>query len=231
MITLIIDTSTERGIVACVKDNAILFSNQLPFGLLNSQFLLPELHKALKTAKIDVKQLSHIVVGIGPGSYTGMRVGVIVAKTLSFSLHIPLIGVCSLDGFLPDCDGEFATVIDAKIGGVYLQKGCLKEGIIYPLIERCILPLQEATDLLKDTTLIVTPNATSLVTKFAAQLPQGNWIWQECYPNPLQLATIGMEKYRQGEYTTSGHLDLLYMRKTQAEIEMDKKLGTDSDAT
>lgn len=224
MTILVIETSTERGIVACVNGDHQLFSIELPFGLLNSQFLLPELDRGLKSSGIVLTDLTHVVVGIGPGSYTGIRVGVIVAKTLAFSLKIPLIGICSLDSFLPDCEGEFATVIDAKIGGVYLQKGCLKNGQVFPLLERQVVSLAEAAILLNlETELIVTPNATSLALKLATHAPESHWRWLECYPSAIRMAALGLEKYHFGDYSITGHLDLLYMRKTQAEIELELK--------
>lgn len=223
MTILVIETSTERGVVACVSGDRQLFSVELPFGLLNSKFLLPELDRGLKSAGIVLSELTHVVVGIGPGSYTGIRVGVIVAKTLAFALEIPLIGICTLDSFLPDCEGEFATVIDAKIGGVYLQKGCFMKGQVSLLLERQVVSLAEAAILLKGVGLIVTPNAASLASKLAAHLSDSHWRWLECYPSVIQMAALGLEKYRAGDYSTTGHLELLYMRKTQAEMERELK--------
>lgn len=225
MTILIIETSTERGIVACVKGDHQLFSVELPFGLLNSKFLLPELDRGLKSAGIVLSELTHVVVGIGPGSYTGIRVGVIVAKALAFALNIPLIGICTLESFLPDCEGEFAAVIDAKIGGVYLQKGSLKNGQVSTLLTRQVASLAEAAILLKETRLIVTPNAASLASKLAVHAPESHWRWLERYPSAIRMAALGLEKYHSGDYSSTGHLELLYMRKTQAEIELELKKG------
>jgi len=227
---LIIDTSTERGIIACVEDGAPLFSMELPFGLLNSQFLLPGLDEALKKANVNVKPLDFIIAGVGPGSYTGIRVGATAAKTLSFAMKIPLVGVCSLQGFIPTVPGKFAAVIDAKIGGIYFQKGELSppKGVVIWDSEPQIVPLEEAAKLLSQTPKILTPNAILLRPKLEQFLPNAPWTWEENYPSPSQLAILGLDKFNTGEYSTDGHLELLYMRKTQAEIERDLKHRSDS---
>ena len=225
---LVLDTSTERGIVACVEGQKNLFSIELPYGLLNSQHLIPELARGLSSIGLNSNQLSGVVVGIGPGSYTGIRVGVTVAKTLSFACNIPLIGVCTLETFIPTNEGVFAVVIDAKIGGVYLQIGKYEKGLVTPLYPRSICSLAEALIILKDSRLIVTPNAQTLRPKLEALCSNVQWDWEECYPSPMQMAFLGSEKLLKGEcpsefdISDTTHLDLLYMRKTQAEIERDK---------
>lgn len=216
---LVLDTSTERGIVACFDENKLIFSVELPVGLQNSKFLLSELEKQLGT-KIKMQSLECIAVGIGPGSYTGIRVGTIVAKTLAFALQIPLIGICTLDAFVPDHDCTFGVVIDAKIGGAYLQKGKLHEGVITTEMPQ-VLPLQQAADHLKGCEVLITPYAEHLRPKLEAFL-ESSPAWQERYPSSLRLASLGLNKFRAGDFSKDGHLELLYMRKTQAEMERGK---------
>src|SRR5262245_51524685 len=102
MRTLILDTATERGVAAFIENGKERFSIELPFGLQNSHHLLPELERAMNENAITWEQIELIGVGIGPGSYTGIRIGTMVAKTLAYSFKIPLVGICTLDGFLPD---------------------------------------------------------------------------------------------------------------------------------
>ena len=123
MLTLLIEASTERGMIAILDKENILFHEELPFGYNNSKYLLPTIEKALHVTNLSVKQLSTIAVGIGPGSYTGIRIAAATAKALSYACKIPLVGICTLEGFVPNRDGSFATIIDAKISGTYLIKG------------------------------------------------------------------------------------------------------------
>ncbi len=223
--TLVLDTSTERGMLALIQNGSVLFHSKLPFGLQNSQFLLPELQRGFLETGLDMRQLTFIGVGIGPGSYTGIRVAATVAKTLAFACHLPLIGVCTLETFVPEQDTAFAAIIDAKVGGVYLQKGACTRGVISYHSAPQVLPLAEAVDLLCDVPVLITPNAVQLKAKLGAMAPAATWQWQECYPSPLHLAALAQAKFKSGAYDKEGALDLLYMRKTQAEIERDLRLN------
>ena len=87
---LLIDTATERGIVSIFDQETQLFHADLPYGLNNSKHLLPKIQEGLLSLGLEPKDLHCIACGTGPGSYTGMRVGAMTAKTLSFALEIPL---------------------------------------------------------------------------------------------------------------------------------------------
>jgi len=216
---LLIEVSTERGIVGIVQDGKILFLAELPFGMQNSTYLLPEIQRGLVETGLSLSQLTLIAVGVGPGSYTGIRVGATAAKALSFASRIPLVGVCSLDTFIPEQSGPFASVIDAKIGGIYWQAGIKENGKVVFEGGPQITPLSTASEMLAKYPVLVTPNAIQLRSKLNA----AEWTWVESYPSVLQLAARAEEKFLRGEVSVDGELELLYMRKTQAEIEREQR--------
>jgi tRNA threonylcarbamoyladenosine biosynthesis protein TsaB len=216
---LILDTSTERGIAAFLENEQLLDEKELPFGLQNAQLLLPELQQRILKLKWQWSSLDLIGVAVGPGSYTGIRIGSMVAKTLSFACKIPLVGICTLDGFIPKHDGVFAAVIDAKIGGVYLQISRMRNGIVTPLFAPQICPLAKAVELLKECPILVSPNSAQLEAKFSALSYGCQWSWEEHYPSPVRLSAVAIENWKKGGGSIDGKLELLYMRKTQAEIE------------
>jgi len=143
------------------------------------------LFPALKELGIKATALCLIICATGPGSYTGIRVGAVVAKTLSFIHKIPLVGVCTLEGF------SEPALIDAKMGGAYI----LHAG------KWARQPLEDALRWIGDN-VIYTPNATLLVTK--APLVQ----WQECYPSAERYLRKGLE--RLSNATTNGDLQIDY---------------------
>ena len=100
MISLLIETSTERSLIALFRDLDPLDIRELPFGLQNSKHLLPEIKSLFERAGLKPADLDLIVAGIGPGSYTGIRVGAMTAKAMAFALNIPVIGISSLEGFI-----------------------------------------------------------------------------------------------------------------------------------
>src|SRR5262249_48061502 len=117
---LIVDTSSEYSLVALATDTHTLFS---PIELHENKLsciLLPTIEALLKEASLSIQDIDQIAVGIGPGSYTGTRVGVAVARTLSFALKIPLKNFCSLLAFLPSFYGTFACVMPSKTGDYFL---------------------------------------------------------------------------------------------------------------
>lgn len=220
---LILETSTERAVVAAFEGTDCLFQEQLPFGLQNSHFLLPALQQKIKGNVLKMAELDFVTVGIGPGSYTGIRVGVTIAKTLAFTLGIPLIGICTLDAFISEADGPFAAVIDAKIGGVYLQTVFMKKGVIESLIAPGAYSLEEAAHILEKIPTIVTPNAEKIRPKLEALKPGVSWEWKEAYPHIGRMNHFARQKVEAGEFGDDQSLELLYMRKTQAEIEKELK--------
>lgn len=220
---LLIDTSTERGIVAIANQADLVFYCELPFGYQNSTHLFPTIEEGLKAVGLMVSDLSLIVVGVGPGSYTGIRVGAIAAKTLAYASHLPLIGLCSLEGFIPKEEGPFVAMIDAKISGVYLLQGVRSaEGISF-VTQPEICALEDLDKKIGKESTLVTPNKSRLEPLITKLYPDHSWHWEERAPDPDYMLQQARRKFQKGEYSMDAHLDLIYLRKTQAEIELAEK--------
>jgi tRNA threonylcarbamoyladenosine biosynthesis protein TsaB len=219
MLTLLIETSTERGVVAILEGLKLISKIELPFGLSNSSYLLPAIENQSHTHRLTIKDFQLIVVGVGPGSYTGIRVAATTAKSLAYASRLPLIGVCSLEGFTPENEGPFAALIDAKIGGAYLLKGMMQKGKCSYSVAPAVFPLEKLQVELQDITTIVTPNSKIIKTKLEELFPDSNWKWEECCPNPIQIVATGIYKFENGIASDVNSLELLYLRKTQAELE------------
>jgi tRNA threonylcarbamoyladenosine biosynthesis protein TsaB len=204
MIQLLIETSTERALVALVKEGELLFHADLPFGYQHSRHLLPTLDRGLREQRLTMRDMGAVVVGVGPGSYTGLRVGAMTAKALAFASEVPLVGICTLHTFIPSSAATFAVLIDAKIGGAYIA---IEGG------PPQVCPLEELGVRLEGIQRLVTPNAAALQVKLAQLYPGNSWQWEEAAPNPLQLARLAVGKLDRGEFSLDGDLDLLYLRE------------------
>ena len=92
--------------------------------------LMDQLEYMLKMHQIKVKELDEIIVGIGPGSYTGLRIGVVVAKMLAYSLDIPIYTVSSLALLASSVkeEGLILPWVDARRGHAFLGLYALKDG-------------------------------------------------------------------------------------------------------
>jgi tRNA threonylcarbamoyladenosine biosynthesis protein TsaB len=96
MTVLAIDTSTNVLGISLMKNNSVIGETITFINKNHSVRLMPAIELLMKECNIKPKELSKIVVAKGPGSYTGVRIGVTIAKTLAFTLNIPITGVSSL---------------------------------------------------------------------------------------------------------------------------------------
>jgi len=219
MFTLIIETCTERGLIAFLEGHKLLFLHEFPFGHNSSSYLLPAIQAGLSKLKIQASDLNQIICGRGPGSYTGIRIGAICAKTLAYACQIPLIGVSSLQGFTPaNHHAVFSAIIDAKIGGFYVQTGRMQENkISWKPPQMCTYA--NVSEALALSEVLVTPSGTQLQTKILQAIPTLQIELIERHPSWEALYSAGLEEVSAGHISHNAHLDLLYLRKTQAEIE------------
>jgi tRNA threonylcarbamoyladenosine biosynthesis protein TsaB len=218
---LLIETSTERAIVGFVEKDEILYQYELPVGLNNSKYLAPAVEEGLQALGITMKDVAYVAVGIGPGSYTGIRVGAILAKVLAYAADRPLVGICTLHCFIPVSDGPFAVLIDAKISGAYAIRGIKQGENVSYVTDAQVLPLNKMDDILSEKMLVLTPQEKALKENLSPLYPQ--ICWEQAYPNLLQMAHLATVKLNNGAMALEGDLELMYLRRTQAEIEKEIK--------
>ena len=121
-LTLAIDTSTSRTIVGIVDGEAVLFEKFHEGATDHGRALSQLVAEALKVSR-PPKQ---VVVGMGPGPFTGLRVGIAFAHTFGLARNIPVIGVCSLDAIAID-KSEYTVAIDARRKEIYWAR--YKDGV------------------------------------------------------------------------------------------------------
>lgn len=205
MRTLLIETSTERGVIAIAESGILKYFAGLPFGYQNSRFLVPKIDEALQLLQINVDQLDLIAVGIGPGSYTGTRVAVAVAKSLSFPHKIPLVGINTMEGFLPTKEGHFAVIFDAKLSGATVLRGEKKGQNITYLEKPEVLSLDKLKEKLENVKILISPNTLRLKEKLSS-----SYEWEETAPDPLRMVDLALKKHEKGEFSTDGSLEIEY---------------------
>lgn len=120
MITLFIDTSTNTLTVALVKEGIVLEESTVSSSE-HSKQTLPEIEKLFKNNNIDPKSVNKIMVTNGPGSFTGIRIGVTIAKTYAWSCNINIVPISTLKAYALSLDNNdyYVPMIDARRGYVY----------------------------------------------------------------------------------------------------------------
>ena len=123
MICLFFDTSSDLLKVSLIKENKIIFDKELHTKNDHSSYLVPTIDEAFKSNNIDFKELDEIIVGNGPGSFTGTRISIAVAKTYAFSFNIPVYMISSLEELIYDNDGYdfYVPIIEEKKENLYFS--------------------------------------------------------------------------------------------------------------
>ena len=122
MYCLAIDTSSKFLSVALIKDEQILAQYNRVHDRQHSILLLSKIEKVLSSCHLSISEIDCLAVDIGPGSFTGLRIGIATVKGLSLALDKPIIGLCSLDLIAAqqeDIGAIICPVIDAKRQQVY----------------------------------------------------------------------------------------------------------------
>ena len=149
-VLLAFDTATPLVTVALHDGEDVVVEHTSEQRMKHGEQLAPLIERSMKEAGIVQQDLTAIAVGVGPGPYTGLRVGLVTARTLGFVLDIPVYGVCSLDVLALEAvetgtvSGEFVVATDARRREVYLASydvvGARLDG---PLVDK---PATLATD-------------------------------------------------------------------------------------
>ena len=123
-----IDTSTPIGSVALIDGENIVAEHTLNIVQAHSSRLMPAIDNVLKWGNITPDALDGCAVGIGPGSFTGIRIGVATAKSLCYAVDKPIVGVSTLEAIaynLRWTDGIVCPILDARRSEIY---GCTFHG-------------------------------------------------------------------------------------------------------
>ena len=206
---LIIDTATVHGLLALCDESVVLAQKSLPIGLSNSRTVEPELKELFAECGKRPQDLTYVAVGVGPGSYTGLRVGAACAKAIAFACSIPLVGISSLRGFIPpkEYSGPYLVAIDARIGGIYLLDATGEDRLV---------SLQQFQESLERVGVVVTPAWEPIRKRLVGNFSPKVF---ETGPSAEQLFLESKKKFSNKEYSLDGSLVLSYLRLTQAEME------------
>ena len=128
---LALDTSADISVSVVSDDGTTLAGRRVAGSRHHAELLAPLVVGVLAAAGVDRRELTGVVAGTGPAPFTGLRAGLVTARTLAFALGIPVHGVCSLDalavqagaaGLLPQPDAEVVVVSDARRREVYTAR-------------------------------------------------------------------------------------------------------------
>lgn len=119
---LALDTCCGLFSIALIEDGKLLYFCEHSEPNQQSSLLLPYIEKGLKQTGLVFSDLTHLAVTIGPGSFTGIRIGLAAAQGIALHLKIPIIGVTTLEALAYKKNGEILVTIEAGRGQYYTQE-------------------------------------------------------------------------------------------------------------
>lgn len=223
---LALETSAKSVSAAVVENGAVLASSYQNTGLTHSRTLMPLVDGMLKAAELSLDAMGLVAVAQGPGSFTGLRIGVSAAKGLAWAKELPCCGVSTLLAMaqnLRHMDGTIVCAMDARRNQVYNAVFRAENGQLTRLTEDRAVSLAELAEELKNTEgakFVVGDGAKLCYTYLTQQgiscrMAPAALVMQ----NAVGVGLAAEELAAEGKTVSSQELVPVYLRLSQAERE------------
>lgn len=143
---LSLDSATECATVAIVDDNKLLGEITFNYKKQHSVIMMPMIDSLLSNCGLSINDIDGFAVSNGPGSFTGLRIGIATIKGLVQATEKPFVSISSLDGLannLFNLDGIICPIIDALRGNVYTNFYRFENNLLLPLDQPQLLSIEE----------------------------------------------------------------------------------------
>ncbi|MGI6679319.1 MAG: tRNA (adenosine(37)-N6)-threonylcarbamoyltransferase complex dimerization subunit type 1 TsaB [Dehalobacterium sp.] len=221
-----IDAATKACGVAIVDEQGVLAENWLNIGKTHSQRLLPLLDSLLKNSGITWTDIQGIAVTVGPGSFTGLRIGLATVQGLAQVLKLPVVGVVSLDALVENLPGVphfLCPMLDARKNEVYTalyryEAGRMTRLSPYQAVapEKLVLELMdlgEKVTFLGEGAPVYQEMIIDRMKERAAFAPPSHNLLRGA-----QVALIGLQKFQRGLGSNLFEIKPFYLRPSEAEV-------------
>lgn len=230
MIVLSIDSSSKVATVALLKDDILLGEYILNDKKEHSIILMPLIERLLKDCNLQVNDIDGYVVSKGPGSFTGLRIGMATIKGMSFGSNKPYISLSSLDALaysLSSFNGIICPIMDALRENVYSGLYKTVDGKLTTILEPTSIDIDKLLELLKEQDEEVIFTGDGLIKH--KDFIKGNFNNPHFAPNHLSitrassLGELGINLLKNGNFDNPDS-SLVYLKKPQAVRELESRL-------
>jgi tRNA threonylcarbamoyladenosine biosynthesis protein TsaB len=230
MLVLGVETSTMQGGAALVGDDGLRSEYTLNVEVTYSERLLPAIDRILCDAGVGLEALSGIAVSVGPGSFTGLRIGLSTVKGLAYATSLPVVGVSTLEALA--CSAAFARepvcpVLDARKQEVYAALFRCAQGAPLRLMEDTALAPEALCAKIRRPTIFLGDGVAVYGDLFRRVL--GERMLVPPPPNrgvrPAWVAELGRRRLLRGERDPVDTLVPRYLRPSEAELRQRRAPG------
>lgn len=230
---LCLECSASPASVAIVEDDKIIGSSFINIKLTHSQTLMPMVKSLFEATKLSINDIDGIAVSQGPGSFTGIRIGISAAKGLCFAKELPTVGVSTLRAMAENFKSRNAivcAVMDARCNQVYnalfevtsdeIKRLCDDRALLCDELAAEINELSKSCE--KE--IIICGDGTDLFYKFVADNPNVKKAPEICrFQNASGVGLAAVEDFKSGNTAYAEELLPIYLRLPQAERELKSK--------
>ena len=232
MSILAIDTSTQVSSVAVVSDGKLAAELTMQAKLTHSETLLPHIEEVLGMANQKKEELEGIAVSLGPGSFTGLRIGLATAKAMAYALQLPIVGVPTLRALawhFPMEGFQLLPMIDAQKGNVYVERYMWEHGKLLKKTEVQVLPVEEVIRRTEELpgTVVLMGDVISKRIEGKQTLPMHVMLapLHLRMPRAANVALCGLELLKEGKTGNVMDMEPVYIRRSEAEVLWEKRHG------
>lgn len=238
MTVLAIESAGSVASVAILKDNRIVGEYSINTGTKHSETLLPMTDALIKSIGMEISDIDYIAVSVGPGSFTGLRIGISQAKAMAYAFNkltvaVPTLKTLATVGVTP---GIICSVMDARRAHVYCglyeynsvnsdtdtkAQACAKQYKLEKIEENTLISAEELVEKLNASGREVTfvGDGIAVLEKF---LENATFTYKYALPTEIELsaakvAYAAVDMIEAGELTTASALNAEYLRPSQAE--------------
>jgi tRNA threonylcarbamoyladenosine biosynthesis protein TsaB len=229
---LALETSAVTASVAVTEDEKLLAQSFQNSGLTHSATLMPMVADLLKNTGISMEEIDVIAVAAGPGSFTGVRIGVAAAKGLAWPGDKPCAPCSTLESMAWQCahmEGEICVAMDARRKQVYNARFLAQGGNLIRLSEDRAIGVEELTEEVKKsgkTQILVGDGAHLCYNAFEQAGAQAVMMPPHLiYQTAWGVARAALELARQDKLIPAGQMAPQYHRLSQAERERQERLS------
>ena len=232
MITLAFDSTAKAASVAVCDGENLLALYNIDNGLTQSELLLPMAENMLKSLNLTFGDVELLACAVGPGSFTGVRIGVALVKGIAFGKGIPCVEVSTLDELAENLRGLSGIIVpcmDARRQQVYTATYRGRDGELEKLTEDRAMAISELAEELRAYNEPIYLSGDGYAV--AKRGLEAAGIKVEATPelliteNAYSVARIAVRKYEKGKYTTDLEIAPTYLRMPQAERERLERLA------
>lgn len=211
---LAVDSSTKNLSLAVAKDDKVLASQNAVLHKVLSSSIMPRIDRILKKAKVPLKKIDGFVVGLGPGSFTSLRVGLSTVKALSLATGKPVVGLSSLDAIALGAktkNNKVCVLVDAKRQSLYRCFYHKNGKTLTRESDYELLPVDKGLKGLSKETVCV-GDSVELV-KNPKSSDQKNW-----YPQAKHLVSLAMPRFEKKSFDDPDTLVPLYLYAQDCQV-------------